>query len=274
LTYTLPKSLSSTDPSATITIYGTANKVTSNTTVAAQHAKYVGTNSISDGYSPIFTIKQPDLNLTSTTDNPLKLKKNQDANIVGNVAYADTSKTVTNANMTVHTILNNGTEKTFSMSSSDPVGQLKATISKDDLLPDNTLQVYVTDNNGGVSNELTFNITVAGGTVSISQYPINGYFKSVNGSTSKNQLLGRTGDWGLAVSDTRGSGNSWRLTANASKLVKTGTTTDFNGDVVFKSGGTINSIEGNDVQIASGTTLNDNSVTDIDNNGPIAVVFT
>ncbi|HIY93520.1 hypothetical protein [Companilactobacillus sp. HBUAS56275] len=263
LTYTLPKSLSSTDPSATITIYGTANKVTSNTTVAAQHAKYVGTNSISDGYSPIFTIKQPDLNLTSTTDNPLKLKKNQDANIVGNVAYADTSKTVTNANMTVHTILNNGTEKTFSMSSSDPVGQLKATISKDDLLPDNTLQVYITDNNGGVSNELTFNITVAGGTVSISQYPINGYFKSVNGSTSKNQLLGRTGDWGLAVSDTRGSGNSWRLTANASKLVKTGTTTDFNGDVVFKSGGTINSIEGNDVQIASGTTLNDNSVTDI-----------
>jgi hypothetical protein len=159
------------------------------------------------------------------------------------------------------------------MSSSDPVGQLKATISKDDLLPDNTLQVYITDNNGGVSNELTFNITVAGGTVSISQYPINGYFKSVNGSTSKNQLLGRTGDWGLAVSDTRGSGNSWRLTANASKLVKTGTTTDFNGDVVFKSGGTINSIEGNDVQIASGTTLNDNSVTDIDNNGPIAVVF-
>lgn len=255
--------LSNTNPSATFTINGTANNVTSDTVVPKAYVKYTGTNSISDGESPSFTIKNPAIKLTSTTDNPLKLKKNQDANIVGNVNYADTSKTVTNANMTVHTVLNGGQEQTFAMSASDPVGQLKATISKDNLLPDNTLQVYVSDNNGNVSNQLTFKIAVAGGTVLISQYPQTGYFKSVNGTTSKGQLLGRSGDWGLAVSDTRGSGNTWRLTANASKLLRDGTNSEFNGDVIFKSGDTINSLENNDVQIASGTTLNDNSVTSI-----------
>lgn len=263
LNYTMLNSLSSSNDAATVTIYGTANKVTADTTVNSTHARFIGDNSITDTDSPVFLIKQPTLTLTSTSDNPLKLKKNQDANIVGNVSYTDTSKKVTNSAMTVHTILNNGAEKTFNMSSTDPVGQLNITVSKDDLNPDNTLQVYVTDSNGNVSNSMIFTITVAGGTVSLTQYPKHAYFKSVNYSTSKDQILGRSGDWGLTVSDTRGLGNTWRLTAEASKLVREGSTDAFDGEIIFKSGDNVESLN-DDVSILEGTTVNDNSVTQID----------
>jgi hypothetical protein len=76
---------------ATYSINGIAGDVTADTTVASTHSRFIGDNGISNVDSKAFTIKQPDIKLTSTTENPLTINKGQGATINGLVTNASGS---------------------------------------------------------------------------------------------------------------------------------------------------------------------------------------
>lgn len=263
LEYALPSSMNTGDTStASYSINGIAGNVTSDTTVASTHSRFLGDNGIADVDSPAFTIKQPEIKLTSTTDNPLTINKGSDAKINGNVSYTS-GATVTNSNMLVHVTVNGGTEVKTAMLNTDPTGQLTVSIPQKELTSDtNTVRIYVTDANSKQSNKLTFIVKTKDGGLSISEYPKAASFKTVN-TTRKDQVISRSGNWDLSVLDSRGSGNNWKLMANSTQL-QSGST-DFNGSLIFKTGNNSYSLTGNDVQIATGQTIsNDPVTTDID----------
>ena len=264
LEYKLPSSMNTGDTSkATFSINGTAGQVTQKTTVASTHSKFAGDNGIANVDSPSFTIENPALKLTSTTDNPLTVNEGQNAKISGNVAYTATDKTMTNSNMTVHVSVNNNAETTFKMNNSDPIGQLTANISKDDLTSDtNFVRIYVTDADNNKSNTIRFTIKTKDGSLSLNEYPEDAYFKTVN-TTKKDQVISRSGKWDLSILDSRGSGNNWKLVANSTTLKNDNS--NFNGSLIYKTGNNSYSLTNNDIQIATGETISDDPViTDID----------
>lgn len=262
LEFNLPSSMNTGDTStATYSINGTAGNVTADTKVAKTHSRFIGDNGISDVDSKEFTIKQPDIKLTSTTENPLTVNKGQGATINGNVAYASGS-VVTNSTMTVHAIVNGNAIDTFTMSDSDPVGQLTAKIDKDLLTSDtNTVQIYVTSGTK-TSNSIMFTIKTKDGGLSLNAYPKEATFRTVN-TTRKGQVISRSGDWDLSILDSRGSNNTWKLMAKSDQLHNGSLA--FNGSLIFKTGNNSYSLTNNDVQIATGETISEDPViTDVD----------
>jgi hypothetical protein len=170
---------------------------------------------------------------------------------------------MTNSNMTVHVSVNNNAETTFKMNNSDPIGQLTANISKDDLTSDtNFVRIYVTDADNNKSNTIRFTIKTKDGSLSLNEYPEDAYFKTVN-TTKKDQVISRSGKWDLSILDSRGSGNNWKLVANSTTLKNDNS--NFNGSLIYKTGNNSYSLTNNDIQIATGETISDDPViTDID----------
>lgn len=259
--YSITNTMGSDDASqlGQVTLYTKAkyeNANASDHSVSSVHARFVGSNAITDADSPAFTIKEPEMKLESSSDNPMQVSENKDATIDGQVSYVDSSKTVDNSKMTVHTKLNDGDEKTYTMNTSDPVGQLAVKIAAADLEPSNKLILYVSDSDGNRSNSLTFIITVKGGSLELVKYPAKVSFQSVNGDTAKGQILHRVGDWSLTVSDTRGENDHWYLTAEATDLYGSKTGKPFNGTMLYVGKDT-KKMTNNEVTIADGTVGND-----------------
>lgn len=255
-----------TTSTATYSINGIAGKVTDDTKVASTHSKFVGSNGISDVDSPTFTIKNPGLVFTPTSDLNTTVNKGQGSKIEGTVAFSNSTDPIKNDNMLIHTIINGGSDTTTVMSaSSATIGQVIANISSKDLIDGtNTVEVYITqkDNSAIESNHETFTISTKDGGLSLSEHPEKAYFNTVN-TTRKNQIIGRSGNWNLSVLDSRGSNNTWRLMAKSTQL-KQGNT-DFKGELVFKSGNDYQDLTNTDRTIATGTTNTDDPVTtDID----------
>ncbi|AUI72361.1 lectin-like domain-containing protein [Companilactobacillus alimentarius] len=232
LTHTIGKDLSSSSPnSATISINGTANDVTSDTKVASVRTQFESDNLITDADTPEFTIKKLKPISLKLNQSNMTVDNKQDANLTGTVSYDDASA-VDNSQVTVHTNLNGKDLNSFKMSdssnaSSATSGQLNFTITTDELTqPINTLKVYVEDDDGNISSTSTVKITKKGSlSLSVSDYS----FGSINQATPTG-LISRKGTWNIVVSDGREEGTTdpWNLSAASTGLT--------NGDNAFKGG--------------------------------------
>ena len=231
LDHDLTKPLNTDNPTAKITIYGTANNVNTDTKVASVHSHFDSKTLIDDTYMIPFVIKKAKpINLTLDKNN-ITVDPNQDANITGEVSYAD-GAAITNSNITVHATLNGTALDKFTLDNSDAAGSLNFTIPAAKLTQNsNTLNVYVMDQNGNRSSTSTVVIAKKGGlALDVKDYS----FGDVN-QVPTSRLIPRNGEWDITVSDSREDGTTspWTLSTEADDLFSGDT--KFNGNVVFKN---------------------------------------
>ncbi|MFC6176665.1 hypothetical protein ACFQAV_07415 [Companilactobacillus huachuanensis] len=255
--YPLSKSLSSSgETSAVVSIYGVANSVDADTTVASTRSTIDSDTLIKDVDSPSFIIKKSKPINLSLDQSTISVGPNKDANITGTVSYTD-GTTVTNPDVSVYAKLKGtGTDPdtdltTTTLSSTDGAGKLNFNVPADKLTEQsNTLEVYVMDKDGNRSSTSTVIITKTG---SLSLTVNNSYeFKTVN-QLPASRLISREGNWDITVNDGRevSADNTWKLSASTDGLYNG--STPFNGDMVYlSSGGVENQLTNNEVNIANG----------------------
>lgn len=228
LTYTLSKSLSSSLNSATITINGVANGVSASTKVPSVRSHFTSDDLIKDVDTVPFVInKAKPINL-SLDQTQITVKNDEAANVTGQVTYTDGS-TVTNSKVNVYGILNGTKLTTVSLGSSGTDGKLNYSVPYSQLTQEkNTLQIYVKDSDGNVSNTGTVIISKQG-TLSLN---VGNYsFKTINTGFA-NGLIPRTGAWNVSVSDARAQGSQWKLTATNDGLYQN--SLKFAGNLIFR----------------------------------------
>lgn len=267
--YPVDKSLSSDGATtATITINGVANNVTSDTTIASTRSKIDSDTLIKDIDSPSFTIKKSKpINLRLDNSN-VSVSPNTDVGITGTVSYTD-GTAVTGSDVSVYATLKDndtGTETTLDTSplgaSTDTSGKLNFSIPADKLTgTTNDLEVYVMDKDG---NKSTTSTEVISKTGALSLTVNKGYeFSNVNQVTASH-LISRSGNWDITVNDGRpvSQKNVWYLSAETAGLKINGDT-PFNGEMVYKdNNGDEQSLMGDNlVDIANGVKTQDGEQT-------------
>ena len=256
LQHHLTKSLTATTlKTATITIYGVANNVDSDTTVPATRSRIDSDTLIKDVGMGSFVIKKSKpISLTLDQSN-MSVTSNKDANITGTVNYVDNSS-IENSDITVYEKLNGKDLASFKMNdalnNNSASGKLNFNVAAKNLTePTNALEVYVEDGNGNKSVTKTVTISKKGGlTLKVEDYS----FGSIN-QLSQSMLIPRKGLWNIIVDDTRENGTTtpWTLSAQ-----NTGLYNDkkdrFNGNMIYrKADGIEQDINGSSfVPIASG----------------------
>lgn len=258
LNHTLKRNLDSSDRggpiTATVTINGVANNVTSNTDVASTRSTFDSDTLIKDVDMLPFTIlKSKPINLVLDKNN-ISVNPNKSAPITGTVSYVD-GTTVKNSEMTVHANLNGTDLDKFKMSDDDVSGKLNFEVPANKLTEDtNILKVYVTDPNGNRTTTSTVKIAKKGTlALKVDDYS----FGSIN-QVASSILIPRKGDWRIEVDDSREKGsNPWNLLAKTDGLYNSGT--KFNGNVIYKNSNGIEKILNNNSNtlIASGNKTQD-----------------
>lgn len=258
LNHTLKRNLDSSDRggpiTATVTINGVANNVTSNTDVASTRSTFDSDTLIKDVDMLPFTIlKSKPINLVLDKNN-ISVNPNKSAPITGTVSYVD-GTTVKNSEMTVHANLNGTDLDKFKMSDDDVSGKLNFEVPANKLTEDtNILKVYVTDPNGNRTTTSTVKIAKKGAlALKVDDYS----FGSIN-QVASSILIPRKGDWRIEVDDSREKGsNPWNLLAKTDGLYNSGT--KFNGNMIYKNSNGIEKILNNNSNtlIASGNKTQD-----------------
>lgn len=231
LTRTLTKDLSASLKTATITINGRANNVTTETKVPSVHSNFDGATLIKGVDTTPFVIKKSKpINLKLDQTN-ISVTSNKDANITGTVSYTDPTNVVDNSKVNVYATLNGTALDKFTLNSSDPAGKLNFNIPASKITqPINTLKVYVEDSDGNTSTTSTVVITKTGGLdLKVDDYS----FGNLN-DPAPSMLIPRRGPWNIIVDDTRQQGTTpWKLSAKTDGLFDG--TTKFDGDVIYKN---------------------------------------
>ncbi|QCX23755.1 lectin-like domain-containing protein [Companilactobacillus futsaii] len=254
LDHILKRNLDSSDrggpTTATITINGVANNVTTNTDVASVRSTINSDTLIKDVDMLPFTIlKSKPINLVLDKNN-ISVNPNKSAPITGTVSYVD-GTAITNSEMTVHANLNGTDLDNFKMSNDDASGKLNFEIPADKLTEDtNILKVYVTDPNGNKTATSTVKISKRGAlALKVDNYS----FGSIN-QVASSILIPRKGDWKIMVDDSREKGsNPWNLSAKTGGLYDSGA--KFNGNVIYKNANGIEKVLNNNSKtlIANGS---------------------
>ena len=226
LTHRLGRALSATNPTATVTLTGKADEVTTNTTVATANHSFNGANSVAATASPAYTIYPArQLYLRLSANNGSSVATGEKLPLAGTVSIDSSEQPddpVTNQDVTLHTTLSNGnTMPDFTLngttSNANEAGAFHFDLPAAKLSPGvNQVTMYATDDRGQKSNTVTANVTLNGelkfGTVSQKSS-----FKDTI-LTGKSQQVLRQNDWQVEVKDTLGSGTSWALQAAASSF--------------------------------------------------------
>ncbi|WP_225419819.1 L-type lectin family protein [Levilactobacillus cerevisiae] len=267
IAHTLSKNLSSSNKSATITLNGKADAVTSNTSVASASSSFNGTNEVSSVTTPSYTI-YPARNWTLQRTSAANTTVDQGASAtVTGLATLAGNEVVSNDNVTVHASLDNGQtidDFTLNGTSSDSTakGAFNLTIPADKLVTgNNTVSLYVTDDRGNRSNTVTATVTVTGKLAFNKVSPESSFETTQLNGTS--MILKRNADWDLSVTNGMGTGTDWAVTAQASKFSDQTTGTELAGEVVWvDQNGNQSSL--NEAQtIASGTNTESSETTDV-----------
>ncbi|ATO45470.1 hypothetical protein C5L30_001952 [Companilactobacillus farciminis] len=200
-----------------------------------------------------------DLQLSSTTSDPIKAFPSGNVEINGSLKYKDKS-TFVNPGAEVYLSINNQTAKQINvpiknigdteLDISDAISkELTSELQNDQLnTGNNTLTIYARDSLGNKSNTLTFTIDVVNKSA-VLQLNTEGYsFKNINAFYKG--LVGRKGDWKVNVNSVN---TNWNLTASASLLTQENsfdkTIDTFNGNIVYKSNQNIEAM-GEPIEIA------------------------
>ncbi|MFD1418658.1 lectin-like domain-containing protein [Companilactobacillus keshanensis] len=260
-TKTLKDLLKSGDPnSATITINGVTNSSTpaSDKTVASTTADFDGTDLIKNVDMQGFTIKATTMKLTPDIID-LDIGSKPSIAATATASYADTSVVMNNSKVTAHYKINDGTEKTQSLSNGSD-GKVSINISKTDLNDGaNTVVAYVTDTDGNRSNSVTYTINKPTPAPILIDADSEMSFRTVH-SNGKNQTVKRNGSWKVNVVDNDGNSN-WKLDATA---VQDSSSDTFDGDLLYvdNTGVTQSILNGSIIQIADKSTFPSNYISD------------
>lgn len=257
--YQLKKSLTSDNRTAIFSLKGKAAPLSPNgLEVPSVNASFIGDNLITDANTPAFKINKRLLNLSSTSPDPIKVKINESATVLGNLSY-NNGQFLANDNMLVHEYLNGKYLDTTRLSFQNPASGFKLNIKSADLKMKNNFKFFVTDADGNISNTITREIDV-GGSVSFGDISSNISFKTTH-TLIKNQLIPRMNDWHINVNDNRDKGSGWTVLAKATELTDRKTNHILNGNIVYKDmDGKISNLT-NNVPIASNIKDSDNSET-------------
>ncbi|MFC6290393.1 L-type lectin family protein [Levilactobacillus angrenensis] len=270
LAHTLGKNLSTANASATITLTGQANAVTSQTSVASTIGHFNGSNEISSVTTPSYTIfPARQWILAVSSGSTMTAQPGQSVKVTGSVAVDSSAddETVTNKDVTMHASLDNGytiDDFTLNGSSSDPdeEGVFNLTIPADKLVTGvNKLTLYTTDDRGNKSKEVSVTITVTGTLAFKNVNPKSSFVTTRLAGTST--LIGRNADWDVSVTNARGKGSEWSVTAQASDFTDPDTATKLAGEAVWvDASGNTSSLTQAQV-IASGTNTAASQTTNI-----------
>lgn len=247
--FVLPEALDHESRNAIITLNGKTEKIaTSTLDVPSTYASFDGDNLITGTVTDPFKIRARNLSLESSSPNPIKTPPHKSVDVPGQVTYVGTN----NANpdyssMVVHQTLNGTT--TEIKNAIDQYGKFTLNIDGNLLNEINTLNFYVTDNDGNTSNSISRQI-VFGGLLEFGNIQENVHFKPINGSFT-NQVIPRLNKWQIDVVDSRDKGSTWTVQATASDLVNETTQQKLDGNLFFRDSAGKNNLLNNPVNVAT-----------------------
>ncbi|WP_204121219.1 MULTISPECIES: hypothetical protein [Levilactobacillus] len=225
--YTLPQDLSSSNTKASITLQGTADDVTKETTVPATTSNFDGTNDILSTDTVPFTLTPNRLiSIHKLSGDPVNVQPNQDTKVIGTVGMSNIPDDYDYRNVTVTGTLNGKTLTT----QPDDEGEFNFTIPAADLTSgSNSLTVKATDEEGNSSDAATWTLNM--GVLQLAN--VSDQAKFTTKLTGSAQDVEPDAGWTINVVDTRGTGSAWTLQANATAQA---TTPDgqLSGNLVYK----------------------------------------
>lgn len=128
ITHTLLRNLSTSNKTATITLKGKADDVTSTTSVAAAQHEFVGSNQLESVASPDYTINQArKLTLAMDDDNGDAVKDGKSLTLGGTLTatFNGSDANLANSDVTIHTAIDNGNSiADFTMNGRRPIHRL------------------------------------------------------------------------------------------------------------------------------------------------------
>ncbi|MGY5256925.1 lectin-like domain-containing protein [Lactiplantibacillus plantarum] len=260
--YTLDKAVSASQPTATITLNGTAENVVVNEQTTATTATFK--NKVFET-----TTEAPDYMIT--VDQPLYLKirnspytvANGEDVIIRGIVAAEDSEQLTNGQVTLHPTLNGKEMPTVQMSDDDEQGYFYYKVKAEDLHvgDDNEIELWASDRYENVSPVDKAQIIVTAGELGFKKVAKSSTFKTITLDGSA-QTTDREDDWQLVVRDSRGKGSSWQLQASATNFKTTGGQ-NLAGDVIFRDGEQTTTLNSAGTVIDSHTATSDNDDYDV-----------
>lgn len=209
----LAESLSQSNAHATIKLLGRADTVKETQVVPAASGSFTSSARISSADTPQFIINpNAHLELTVTSNHATSLSKGEGTTVKGRVDVV--SNTATSPKVTVRPVLNGKQLNTVTV---EKDGTFKIPLAGNQLQAGtNRLRLVAKSFLGDTSQTVIVPITVAGELKFAAVSP-NETFEASK-LTGKTQFVKRRGDWQLAISDTRGTGEQWTLVAQASQF--------------------------------------------------------
>ena len=229
----LPKKLNADQRYAKIELKGNTEPTASTQlTVPSAHASFEGDNLITTADTDSYYINARALKLTSTSENPIILKGENDLDVPGQVKYVNPPTYPDYQSMLVYRTLNG---KTTTLNGAvDQNGKINLHIKYSELISgDNTLTFHVESvDHQLISNSVTRKIQTNTGSLSLT-VPNTVEFKPINGSY-KNQVIPRLNNWQIDVTDSRKAGGYWSVQAEASDLTRNSDGTKFKGNLFYR----------------------------------------
>lgn len=241
INYQLKGTLKTGNNSAIIQLHGLADAPSNNlkTVVPSAHAHFAGDNLITDTDTDSFTINPRMITLKSDTPNPIQINQNQNVDIPAQIIFYGSTSTIPDlSKLTVYQKLNNQAIPTKVNTIINPNGKFILHLDKSQLNQfSTTISFYAKDDTSTIQNlgetNTLFRIIQIGGSVFFSDISNNVSFSPINNITGE-QLVTRSGDWHVKVTDTRKKGSGWTVYAKASKLIDTAKHY-LNGSIVYRS---------------------------------------
>lgn len=279
ITAQLQNELSKNNPTATITFQGKAIAATTgDATVSATNSTFAGANAITQAGVPSFTVKKTDdatMSLVLTGQNVVsgsgstlaELLQTQvaDVAVTGKVNYV-TGTADTNNNLVLHPVLNGEEQQPVPLSNDDPAGTFTYKLAADKIISGqaNVLTIYATDSKGHASNDVSYTITRSAGSRELVAAPASSFNVANPVQMSGTEMtLSPDNDWNVTVNDTKGKGDQWILTAQATPFVSK-LRGSLSADLTYvASDGTTSSLENGATTILTHTTSTDNDVVNV-----------
>ncbi|BDZ32248.1 cell surface protein [Lactiplantibacillus sp. WILCCON 0030] len=264
VTYDIGKNLHAGNAKATITLTGKADSVKVNTQTTATDAVFANEKYEAKTTAPdyLITVAQPLTLYIPTQD--YTIDNGSDLKISG-LVLAEDSEQLTNSWITVYSELNGTDLDPFRLSDDDESGVLRIALKSNQLhVGDNTLDVYVMDDDENTSDTVHIKIHVTSGSLGFKTVASASKFSAIT-LDGKAQTSQREDDWELVVADDRGKGSSWQLQASAGDFT-TEAGRKLPGQVVYKNGDQSTVINGSGTVIDSHESTSDADEYDVTKN--------
>ncbi|KRK90976.1 hypothetical protein FC99_GL002512 [Levilactobacillus koreensis JCM 16448] len=264
LNVALNRSLSTKNPTATISLTGEAADVKSPVTVSASGSTFSAVNGVVTADTVAFTLNPTlELHLASLSGSGIMVKPNESATMKG-LAVVPDGVNLSNSDIQVRPLLNGTALPEFTIpddGGDNTSGLFTVQIPAEKLRAgENRLTVTASDPYGNVSNQLKFTITVSR-QLTFHTVAEKSSFAPTE-LTGTNQQVKRTADWQLKVLDTREAGAKWSLQVTGTPFVST-EGQQLAGDVYYHDGTDRTLVSSTPIAIHQGEAADEDQLTDV-----------